>query len=130
MGIDMVHPDTAFAVCGNTFGGEIYKYIKALTGTITWNSEIPSEYSLSQNYPNPFNPVTKIKFTLPKESSVTLKVFDVTGQEVKTIIDGLNLRAGSVTYDFDGTQLSSGIYFYTLFADGSRVDTKKMVLVK
>ena len=130
MGIDMVHPDTAFAVCGNTFGGEIYKYIKALTGTITWNSEIPSEYSLSQNYPNPFNPVTKIKFTLPKESNVTLKVFDVTGQEVKTIIDGLNVRAGSVTYDFDGTQLSSGIYFYTLFADGNRIDTKKMILVK
>jgi len=130
MGIDMVSNDTAFAVCGNTFGGEIYKYVKALTGTITWNNEIPSEFSLSQNYPNPFNPVTKIKFTLPKESNVTLKVFDITGQEVKTLIDGLSFKAGTITYDFDGSQLSSGVYFYSLIADGRNIDTKKMVLVK
>lgn len=130
MGIDMVHSDTAFAVCGNTFGGEIFKYVKSLTGTITWNSEIPSEFSLEQNYPNPFNPVTKIKFTLPKESNVTLKVFDVTGQEVKTIIDGLSFRAGTVTYDFNGSELSSGVYFYSLFVNNNRLDTKKMVLVK
>ena len=130
MGVDMVHQDTAFAVCGNTFGGEIYKYIKALTGTITWNNETPSEYSLSQNYPNPFNPVTKIKFTLPKEGNVTLKIFDITGQEVKTLIDGLSFRSGTITYDFNGTELSSGVYFYSLFVDNNRIDTKKMVLVK
>ena len=130
MGVDMVHQDTAFAVCGNTFGGEIYKYIKALTGTITWNNETPSEYSLSQNYPNPFNPVTKIKFTLPKEGNVTLKIFDITGQEVETLIDGLDFRSGTVTYDFNGSELSSGVYFYSLFVDNNRIDTKKMVLVK
>ncbi len=130
MGIDMVHPDTAFAVCGNTFGGEIYKYVKTLTGTITWNNEVPSEYTLSQNYPNPFNPVTKIKFTLPKEGIVTLKIFDVTGREVKTLINGLGFRSGTITYDFDGAELSSGIYFYSLFVDNNRIDTKKMVLVK
>jgi photosystem II stability/assembly factor-like uncharacterized protein len=130
MGIDMVHPDTAFAVCGNVFGGEIFKYTKGLTGTITWQNEIPSDYSLSQNYPNPFNPVTKIRFSLPKEGTVTLKVFDITGQEVETIIDGLQINRGVITYDFDGSKLSSGVYFYSLFVDGNRIDTKKMVLVK
>ena len=130
MGIDIVHPDTAFAVCGNAFGGEIYKYVKTLTGTITWNNEVPSEYRLSQNYPNPFNPVTKIKFTLPTDGIVTLKLFNVTGQEVKTLINGLGFRSGTITYDFDGSELSSGVYFYSLIADGVRVDTKKMVLVK
>lgn len=130
MGIDMVHQDTAFAVCGNTFGGEVFKYVRSLTGTITWHNEIPSEYSLSQNYPNPFNPETKIKFTLPKEGNVTLKIFDITGQEVETLIDGLGFRSGTITYDFNGSELSSGVYFYSLFVDNNRIDTKKMVLVK
>ena len=84
----------------------------------------------SQDYPNPFNPVTKIKFTLPKEGNVTLKIFDITGQEVKTLIDGLSFRSGTITYDFNGTELSSGVYFYSLFVDNNRIDTKKMVLVK
>jgi Secretion system C-terminal sorting domain len=131
MGIDMVHPDTAFAVCGNIAGGQIFKYVSgALTGTINWNSEIPREYSLSQNYPNPFNPSTTIKFSLPKAGVVSLKVFEVSGREVKTLINGLSLNTGVVTYDFDGSELSSGIYFYSLFVDNNRIDTKKMILVK
>ena len=130
MGIDMVHPDTAFAVCGNTVGGQVFKYMKSLTGGITWNNEIPSEYKLEQNYPNPFNPTTTIKFTLPEAGSVTLKVFDITGQEVKTLINSLNINRGAVTYDFDGSEFASGIYFYSLIVNNNRIDTKKMILVK
>jgi photosystem II stability/assembly factor-like uncharacterized protein len=130
MGIDMVHPDTAFAVCGNSVGGQVFKYVRSLTGTITWNNEVPEEFSLEQNYPNPFNPVTKIKFSLPNAGTVTLKVFDITGREVSTMISGLYMNRGVVTYDFDGSQLSSGVYFYSLLVDNSMIDTKKMVLVK
>jgi photosystem II stability/assembly factor-like uncharacterized protein len=130
MGIDMIHTDTAFAVCGNIAGGQIFKYTQGLTGTINWNNEVPSEYSLEQNYPNPFNPVTKIKFSIPQAGIVSLKIFDVTGREVKTLINGLNIASGVITYDFDGSELASGIYFYSLFVDNNRIDTKKMVLVK
>jgi photosystem II stability/assembly factor-like uncharacterized protein len=130
MGIDMVHPDTAFAVCGNTAGAQVFKYTQGITGTITWNNETPSEYSLEQNYPNPFNPSTTIKFSIPKAGVVSLKVFDITGREVKTLINGLSITSGVVTYDFDASELASGIYFYSLFVDNSRIDTKKMVLVK
>lgn len=131
MGIDMVNSDTAYAVCGNIAGGQILKYAKGpLTGTINWNNEIPKEYSLGQNYPNPFNPSTTIKFALPKEGIVTLKIYDAAGREAKTLINSMSIRSGVVTYSFDGSELSSGVYFYSLFVDGSRIDTKKMVLVK
>jgi photosystem II stability/assembly factor-like uncharacterized protein len=131
MGIDMVSADTAFAVCGNTAGGQVFKYTRGtITGTITWNNELPADYKLEQNYPNPFNPATKIKFSIPKTGAVTLKVFDAAGREVKTLINGLSMSAGVVTYDFDGSELASGIYFYSLFVDNNRIDTKKMVMVK
>jgi hypothetical protein len=96
---------------------------------ITGNTgEIPEVYSLSQNYPNPFNPTTNVQFTIPKDGFVNLRVFDVSGRLVQTYTDGF-MSAGSYNVDFDGTELSSGIYFYTLTA-GSFTETKKMILVK
>ena len=92
------------------------------------NNNIPKDYSLSQNYPNPFNPQTNIKFTLPKRENVTLKVYNMLGSEVKTLAEGVH-NAGEYNVIFDGSNLSSGIYFYTL-RTSSFTQTRKMILVK
>ena len=76
------------------------------------SSNVPSEFSLQQNYPNPFNPTTNIKFNIPKRDNVTLKVFNILGKEVATLVKE-NLKAGTYEVKFDGGNLSSGIYFYT-----------------
>ncbi|MBN1633784.1 MAG: T9SS type A sorting domain-containing protein [Ignavibacteria bacterium] len=89
---------------------------------------LPKEYNLFQNYPNPFNPVTNIKFDLPKEGLVTLKVYDVLGREVKNIVNEFK-QAGSYIVSFDGSELSSGIYFYRL-ESGNFVQVRRMVLIK
>jgi hypothetical protein len=98
----------------------------------------PSAYSLSQNYPNPFNPSTTIKFALPFDSNVKLTVYNVTGQVVKVLSNGmLNAGEHNVIFSFNesGVKISSGIYFYTLEAsatnsNGTFRETKKMVLMK
>ncbi len=89
----------------------------------------PTGYELSQNYPNPFNPTTNIRFSLPMTQTVTLKVYDITGREVATLINGERRAAGVYQLNFDGYGLSSGAYFYRLQA-GNFVETKKMTLVK
>ncbi len=89
---------------------------------------VPTEFSLSQNYPNPFNPETVIEFALPNASKATLKVFDVTGRAVSTLINE-PLAAGTHRVNFDAASLPSGVYFYTLRADHHSM-TRKMVLLK
>jgi hypothetical protein len=91
-------------------------------------SSIPAEFSISQNYPNPFNPSTKIDFSLPAESKVSLRVFDITGREVAVLVNS-SMNAGTHTIDFDASALSSGIYFYTINT-GSFTKTTKMILAK
>ena len=95
---------------------------------ITPVSNIPDKYSLSQNYPNPFNPTTKIKFDIPKQGLVSVKVYDVLGKEVATLVNEVK-SAGSYNIDFNGTNLSSGVYFYRL-ESGTFIETKKMMLIK
>lgn len=89
---------------------------------------IPRKYSLEQNYPNPFNPVTKIKFNIPNGGYVKLKVFDISGREVSTLISK-EMSAGSYTCDFDAGSLATGIYFYTL-TSWDFTGSKKMLLIK
>ena len=89
----------------------------------------PSGYSLDQNYPNPFNPVTRLKFEIPDFGFISLKIFDVKGREVKTLINK-SLSGGKHETEFDGLNQPSGIYFYTLYSDGKLIDTKSMVLLK
>jgi hypothetical protein len=95
--------------------------------------EMPSIYSLAQNYPNPFNPSTQINFSLAADSKVTLKIFDILGQEVTTLING-NLLAGSHFAVFNASSLTSGVYLYKLEAKGadgsSFTSVKKMILTK
>lgn len=93
----------------------------------------PFKFEISQNYPNPSNPVSKIDYQLPFDAKVSLKVYNLTGQEVSVLVDG-NINAGYHTADFDGTNLSSGVYFYKISASGnngeSYTKTMKLVLVK
>ena len=98
------------------------------TGLEPVSSEIPREFILQQNYPNPFNPVTKIGFSLPKNSAVKLTVFDAAGKEVSELFNG-ELKAGQYEYEWNATNLPSGVYFYVLKA-GKNIQTKKMILVK
>jgi Metallo-peptidase family M12B Reprolysin-like/Secretion system C-terminal sorting domain len=93
---------------------------------------IPDGYSLSQNFPNPFNPTTKINFDIPFNSDVILKITDITGKEVSTLVNG-HYGAGSYTVTFEPGNLASGIYFYTITTKGDKgnfVMTKKMTLLK
>jgi M6 family metalloprotease-like protein len=92
------------------------------------NPEIPREFNLSQNYPNPFNPVAKINFALPKQGFVTLKIYDIIGREIKTLVNEVK-QAGYYTVDFNGSSLASGVYFYRI-QSGDFVSVKRMVLVK
>jgi len=88
----------------------------------------PSEFALLQNYPNPFNPTTKISWQSPVNSRQTLKVFDILGNEVATLVDE-EMEAGYHSVDFNGSNLSSGVYFYRV-QSGSFIDTKKMILLR
>ncbi len=92
------------------------------------SSDVPKEFRLQQNYPNPFNPTTTIEFALPKQSNVTLKLFDILGREVATLVDA-ELESGVHKINFDGQDLASGIYFYRIHAEGF-LKTKKLMLLK
>ena len=89
---------------------------------------IPEKFTLEQNYPNPFNPSTIIKFGLPFNGLVKLKVYDILGREVAKLVN-TNLLAGTYEYTFDGSRLSSGVYFYSLEV-GDFKETKRMLLIK
>ena len=93
--------------------------------------EVPLKYTLDQNYPNPFNPTTTISFTLPQDAFVTLKVYNLLGQEVATLLNREQMSQGQNDVDFDATALSSGVYFYRLIVnDGKFQEVKKMMLLK
>jgi PKD repeat protein len=91
-------------------------------------SSLSNEFTLSQNYPNPFNPSTVIEFSLPYSSEVSLKIYDMLGKEVVNLLEEQKV-AGQYRVSFDGSSLSSGIYFYKLEADNFRA-SKKMLLIK
>jgi DNA/RNA endonuclease YhcR with UshA esterase domain len=95
---------------------------------ISYNPSVPEKFELMQNYPNPFNPSTYIEYKLPERTHVSLKVFDVLGREVATLVDAVQ-EAGSYRVRFESKELSSGVYFYVLRA-GKFVDVKKMMLLK
>lgn len=116
-----------------------YRYILKTTnggipvGILQINGTLPVEYSLSQNYPNPFNPQTKIKFDIPanvkgQTTNVKLVIYDLLGREVTTLVNE-ELKPGTYEADWDGSNFSSGVYFYKIITEGF-VETKKMILMK
>ena len=88
----------------------------------------PNSYNLAQNYPNPFNPVTTIKYSIPTSEFVTVKVYDVLGNQIETLVDEYKL-GGSYEVNFDASNLSSGVYFYKIQA-GEYINVKKMILLR
>lgn len=90
--------------------------------------DIPKDFFLAQNYPNPFNPSTKIKFGLAEESSVIIEVYNILGEEIKTLVNE-ELSPGTFTTNFDADDLPAGIYFYTIRTE-KFIETKKMILMK
>ncbi|MGE5812477.1 MAG: sugar-binding protein [Ignavibacteria bacterium] len=101
---------------------------EVVVGVRPVKSPVPAQFSLNQNYPNPFNPSTKITFSIAAPDLVTLKVFNLLGQEIATLVNE-RMNAGTYVADFDAKNLPSGIYFYQVTAGNSSV-TKKMMLLK
>jgi hypothetical protein len=100
----------------------------SVTGDLEEVEPIPTEFALYQNYPNPFNPSTLIKYQVPEKSFVLIRVYDLLGEELATLVNE-EKSAGSYEVNFDAGQLSSGFYIYTIKA-GNFTSTKKMILMK
>ncbi|MDQ3020974.1 MAG: T9SS type A sorting domain-containing protein [Bacteroidota bacterium] len=112
------------------FGGNlVLKVTDAIVGINQISELVPDGYNLSQNYPNPFNPITVIRYSLIENRFATLKVYDMLGNEITTLVNEKQ-NAGTYEVDFDGSNFSSGVYFYKLLVDGNIIDTKRMVLLK
>jgi hypothetical protein len=107
--------------------GQVSKY-GVTTGVNPLGGQLVESYSLSQNYPNPFNPSTSISFAIPQSGFVSLKVYNMLGKEVASLVNG-NLNAGTHNYSFNASNLASGMYFYKLDVDNF-TETKKMIFVK
>ena len=123
-----IHPSTHELVAG-TYGRSMYKIDLDLISTNIGDSNpIISGFQLEQNYPNPFNPSTKIKYTIEQTTKVVLKVFDILGNEIATLVNE-EKPVGNYEVEFNATELTSGIYFYTLIAKEFS-ETKKMILLK
>ena len=106
----------------------VLKTANTVLVSVDKNESVPIEFSLEQNYPNPFNPSTTIEFQLPEREFVTLKVYDVMGNEIAEILKG-GVEAGTHSAKFNASSLASGIYFYQL-TTGRYTDTKKFILLK
>jgi uncharacterized delta-60 repeat protein len=113
---------------GTSFDYVTIKYSQSVTNVFDSGSDVPESFSLEQNYPNPFNPSTTISFSIPKEEFVSLKVFNSLGEEVADLLHETK-PAGNYSVSFSASQLSSGVYFYKIFA-GSFVETKKMIYLR
>ncbi|MBE2256552.1 MAG: T9SS type A sorting domain-containing protein, partial [Ignavibacteria bacterium] len=108
---------------------KIISVVGLVAGDNIKGTETSIEYTLHQNYPNPFNPITKISFSLPKDVKVTLVIYDILGREIAKLVNNELKPAGSHTFEFNASKLSSGIYFYSLKTDDFK-QTKRMVLIK
>jgi len=104
------------------------RIVQSLVVSVRETGEIPLTYSLSQNYPNPFNPSTTIEYSIPTEGFVTLKLYNLLGQEVATLIEAKQ-PAGKYVVTFDASNLPTGLYFYRI-ASGKFVETRKMLLIR
>ncbi|MFA5012290.1 MAG: T9SS type A sorting domain-containing protein [Ignavibacteria bacterium] len=140
---NQIYPTTNHPVIcdGNlTFGNSFYIYahdndslilikFSSYTSSISGHGYTIDNFKLHQNYPNPFNSSTTIRYSINKNSEIKMKVFDIKGKEVRTITSEKK-TPGIYEVKFDGGGLSSGIYFYSLFADNIIIDTKKLILIK
>jgi hypothetical protein len=118
-----------FYIVAGTYGRGVYvREVNDAAVGVENDGNIPVEYSLTQNYPNPFNPATSISFSLPKRDNVELKVFDIQGKEVATLINEA-LNAGKHDIKFDAQNLATGVYIYRL-KTSQFTQSRKMTLIK
>lgn len=114
----------------NATEGSVYVVKYSVTTGIESNTTyVLKDFSLSQNYPNPFNPSTKISFNIPKDSKISLSVYDINGKLVKSLINNVQYLQGNYSVNFIASDIPSGTYFYKLSAEGFS-ETKKMLLIK
>ena len=114
---------------GTVGGGlAIYKDGGVVSVQENEHNKFPIDFSLSQNYPNPFNPTTKIRWQSPVSSHQKLKIYDVLGNEIATLVDEFR-EAGKYEIEFDGSNFSSGVYFYKMSA-GDFFETKKFIILR
>ncbi len=130
--LSLLTTKAGFLFAGMDYAG-LYRSLDKVITDVEISIEVPTEFTLFQNYPNPFNPSTVIKYQIPNSNTqisnnVTLKVYDILGREVATLVNEQR-KAGYYEVEFDGSNLTSGIYFYRIQA-GQFVEIKKMVLVK
>ena len=138
---DQVYTDTLFSASNSVngdgvnssldrwnFGQKFVVYVVDQTTSIENEELIPNSFMLKQNYPNPFNPSTKISWSSTTSGHHTLKIYDITGNEVATLVDEF-MPAGNNEVEFNASNFSSGVYFYKLVA-GNQTETKKMILMK
>ncbi len=136
VGISKIYVSGNDVLIGTTNQSVWRRAMSELLGVQNISSEVPASYLLKQNYPNPFNPTTKIRFAVPSLSfphvssgnPVLLIVYDIMGREVQTLVNE-RLQAGTYEATFDGSNLSSGVYFYKIIA-GDFTETKRMLLIK
>ena len=127
-GIESLAFDTHGQLYAGTYGKGVFKAYHLLTNVATGQNGLPNVFSLRQNFPNPFNPTTTIRYSVPRSVHVILRVYDVLGRNVATLVDGQK-SPGEYSIVMDGSRLSSGVYFYTIQA-GSFTQTKKFALIK
>ena len=129
--------DKIIGIASDNFSGDtlvvatdqkVYRTWASVILGITHNNTNPQSFELKQNYPNPFNPVTRISYSLPVKSNISIKLYSVTGAELMTLVTGI-AEAGDYSFDLNASSLSSGVYYYRLQTEGFS-DTKKMVVVK
>jgi hypothetical protein len=131
--VDVTPTDFKIRVYNNVNSQLDSVFLSKVTG-IKYETTTETDYSLKQNYPNPFNPVTVINFTNPSnvkngfDNFTSLKVYDINGKLVSTLIEK-NLKPGNYSVSFDGSNLPSGVYIYTL-SSGGNIQSKRMTLIK
>ena len=125
--IAFLNKDTVFAV---SYNGIVFKTFNGgVTSVQQNNAEVPSNFTLHQNYPNPFNPATKINYELRTSSNISLNLYDTNGKLIKILESGYK-QQGSYEVNFSAENLSSGVYYYSLYSNGNLMDTKKAVVLK
>lgn len=131
LSVNSLNGSNNYLYAGATYGGFFRRQANIINSVENIYGVI-NDYKLYQNYPNPFNPTTKIRFNIPRWRGVggwtTLRVYDVQGREVQTLVNE-SLKSGTYEVTFDGTTLNSGVYFYKLVTDGF-TETKKMLIIK
>ena len=124
----VLNPDSSHAYPLNKFTFDILHDPSGASDISQQTNIMPANYALKQNYPNPFNPTTNIEFSIPQLEFVTLKVYNILGEEVATLVSE-KLSAGKYKYDWDASGLASGVYVYRIQA-GDYVETRKMILMR